>query len=649
MQRPVFRKLLAVTGACALTATLVAAAGPAAVARRTSPVRFVGTTRDLRAVAAQDKHRQPGGGDAVDTDYIRTHQFEGDEPEGGEAVREGEVAAPTGPGDASVSGGGFGLVASWEGSNHFDSRYSGNGNQFQGEPPDQGLCADDTHVFEIINSVIQVYTPTGTALLDGDPFFPGTEPVGITLAQFFGLPPEFVRPDGPFGPTSFDVSCQFDASTQRWFVSAEYLDQDPKTGDFTGGGGFRLAASTSADPLGSWNIWDVRTTNNGMGGTPDHKCTLGYCYGDYPQLGLDANGVYITTNEFSFFGGEFHGAQLYAFSKADLVAGVSVPGSATFENVFSEAVDFVAYTLQPANTLPADYVSAHGGTMYFGMSQSPLVDGNATAVSLWRLTNTASLDTATPDLSLSETSVETGEYTLGVPALQQDGPTPFLHCANRRPCIGQSDPHQFGPLPLDSGSGKVYGAWLHDGVVYLTTTTALEGPGGAEYFNHGVKWRPIDMHDGVAWVALRPSTTSDHVTRVNQAIVDVPGQNLTYPSVAMNADGEGVIGATLAGPDFDPTAAYIPFTTSGPTSNVEIAGAGVGPNDGFTGTALGDYRSRWGDYGAAAVSPNGTVWFASEYIAQRCTFAEYQADVTCGATRASLANWSTRVSAYNPG
>ena len=308
MQRPVFRKVLAVAGACALAATLVAAAGPAATARRTSPLRFVGTTRDLRAIAAQDKHRQPGGGsDAVDADYLRTHQFEGAEPEGGEAVRQGEVAAPTATGNASVSGGGFGLVASWEGSNHFDSRYSGNGNQFQGEPPDQGLCADDTHVFEIVNSVVQIYTPTGTALLDGDPFFPGTEPVGITLAQFFHLPPEFVRPDGPFGPTSFDVSCQFDASTQRWFVSAEYLDEDATTGDFTGGGGFRIAASTSADPLGSWNIWDVRTTNNGMNGTPDHKCTLGYCYGDYPQLGLDANGVYITTNEFSFFGGEFHG------------------------------------------------------------------------------------------------------------------------------------------------------------------------------------------------------------------------------------------------------------------------------------------------------------------------------------------------------
>ena len=83
---------------------------------------------------------------------------------------------------------------------------------------------------------------------------------------------------------------------------------------------------------------------------------------------------------------------------------------------------------------------------------------------------------------------------------------------------------------------------------------------------------------------------------------------------------------------------------------MEIAGAGVGPNDGFTGTALGDYRSRWGDYGAAAVAPNGTVWFASEYIAQRCTFAEYpgRRDVWrhAGVPRELVDAW---VSAYNSG
>ena len=649
MHRRYARAVVPLIASVALSFSVIAA-GPPAEATRTAPLRFLHQTASLRSIAAQDRARKHvgTGGSAVESELLRTHAIEGQEPEGGEAVRMGEVAAPQGPGDASVTDGGFGLVASWQGSNHFDSRFSGNGNQFSGEPPDQGLCASNTDVFEIVNSVIQVYTPAGAAQLEGDPAIPGTGPVGITLAQFFGNPPEFTRPAGPFGPEVFDVSCQYDSSVQRWFVTAEYLDLDATTGAFTGTGGFYVAASTSADPMDTWNVWDVRTMNNGEEGTPDHHCTSGYCYGDYPQLGLDANGLYVSTNEFDFFTGEFRGAQLYAFSKADLVAGEAAPTMTSFENVFSEAVSFVAYTLQPVNSLPADYVSQHDGTMYFGMSQSPLVDGNATAVSLWRLTDTASLNTASPALVLAETSVPTGEYTTGVHGLQMAGPTPLLHCANLRPCIGSSYPHQDGPLPVDAGSGKVYGAWLRHGVVYLTTATALDGPGGAEFYRRNVKWRAIGLHTGVAWVALRPHVTSAVVDRVNQGVVDVPGENLTYPSIAMNAQGEGAIGVTLVGPDFYPSAAYIPFTTAGPTSNVEVAGLGVGPNDGFTGTGEGDFRTHWGDYGAAAVAPNGTVWLANEYIARRCSYSAFLVDATCGATRTFYANWSTRISAYNP-
>ncbi|HEV8154556.1 MAG TPA: hypothetical protein VGP67_03425, partial [Gaiellales bacterium] len=436
-------------------------------------------------------------------------------------------------------------------------------------------------------------------------------------------------------------------SVQRWYVSAEYLDLDRTTGDYTGNGGFYVAVSTSANPLGSWNIWDTRTQNNGTEGTPDHKCSSGFCYGDYPQLGFDTNGLYITTNEFDFFTGAFNGAQLYAFSKADLVAGDPSPTTAYLQSVQAPVEGDVAYSMQPVISQPADFVSAHGGTEYLAMSQSPYAVGAATGISLWRLTNTSSLN-ATPRLALTETSVPTQAYTGGVHALQKPGPTPLLDCENSKPCIGAANPVQKSPLPTDGGSGKVYGAWLRGGVVYLTTATAVAGSGGAEYFAGGVKWRSIDLHGGVAWFALRPSTTTNAVQRVNEGIVDVPGQNMTYPTVAMNAAGDGVIGVTLVGPGVYPTAAYIPFTTAGATAAVEIAGAGVGPNDGFTGTADGDYRTRWGDYGAADVAPDGTVWFANEYIAQRCTDATFNADPTCGFTRSFFANWSTRVSAYHP-
>ncbi len=55
------------------------------------------------------------------------------------------------------------------------------------------------------------------------------------------------------------------------------------------------------------------------------------------------------------------------------------------------------------------------------------------------------------------------------------------------------------------------------------------------------------------------------------------------------------------------------------------AAPGAGLDDGFTSykAQVGDPpRTRWGDYGAAAVDGN-SIWIASEYIAQTCTLDEW--------------------------
>jgi hypothetical protein len=40
-------------------------------------------------------------------------------------------------------------------------------------------------------------------------------------------------------------------------------------------------------------------------------------------MGADANGLYLTTNEFNLVSPGFRGAQIYAFSKSQLAAGAS--------------------------------------------------------------------------------------------------------------------------------------------------------------------------------------------------------------------------------------------------------------------------------------------------------------------------------------
>jgi hypothetical protein len=70
--------------------------------------------------------------------------------------------------------------------------------------------------------------------------------------------------------------------------------------------------------------------------------------------------------------------------------------------------------------------------------------------------------------------------------------------------------------------------------------------------------------------------------------------------------------------------------------DVHIAAAGAGPEDGFTGLVAygGNGTSRWGDYSAATVDENGTVWLATEYIP--------------GGPRTVLANWGSFITQVTP-
>jgi hypothetical protein len=617
-----------------------------------SPIHYVGQRAALTAPAASATAKPPSRSAAPDlASEIKNSEVGSDEaaPQGGAAVGAGTVGAPE-VGSARVSRSTAGVVSAFEGSNHFDSRYSGAGNQFSGEPPDQGMCVGPRSVFEIVNSVVQVYTKSGQPMITGTRAFPDSPKVGLTINEFYGRTPEFVRPDGPYGGFMFDTSCLYDPSTQRWFVTSASLDQDPVTGDFTGPGQVWLAVSDGADPLGAWSIWSIDTTNNGTNGTPDHHCDGGYCFGDYPQIGMDANGFYLTTNEFEMFADGYNGGQLYALSKSDLVAGTMHPTMQLFENVATQTYQDVSYSLQPVNALPADWDTSHGGSMYFGMSGSPYADALARSIVLYGLHNTASLNGSHPNLTLHDTSVRTKAYAVPGYARQKNGPMPFLNCANTPACIGAALPRIKSPSVLDGGTGgKVTGAWLHDGAVYLVAGTALAGTGAATYDDTNGSWHPLHQRIGVIWFALRPGSGSTlTATRVANGYLAVNNANLTYPTIVVGPTGAGAIGATLTGPGYYPSAAVARFAPGRSPWQVQITGRGAGPQDGFTPTALGGYRPRWGDYGAAAVTPDGTMWLANEYIAARCGNAEYSVDSTCGYTRTALANWSTHITGVSP-
>jgi hypothetical protein len=550
-----------------------------------------------------------------------------------------------GDGKGTLAGSNPELATSFDGLNHFINRFGvSGGNQFSLEPPDQGLCANSSFVLETINDVLAVYNTDGTIAM-------GPE----ALNAFYGYAPAIDRSVMPpvRGPFATDPSCLFDTATQRWFHVMLTLDSLPN-GELIGTNHLDLAVSKTADPRGDWNIYRVPVQNDGIcsgiwyDGTPNNACL-----GDYPHIGADANGFYITTNSYSFFGNDFHGAQIYAFSKQALAAGNT---TVAVTRIDTHGLDKgnSGFTLAPAQAPPGGAQETNaGGTEYFLSSNAAdEAHGNGASIGprssnqilVWALTNTASLNDPTPTLTLNHTELGVATYAFPSPSNQKSGPTPLRDCLNNKACAtvlnGSPDPFNEKEYNLDSNDTRMMQTTFAQGKLWGSLDTSL---------SHASSKRA-----GVAWYIVSPSVASDgtvSASATNTGFLGLPDDNVIYPAIGVTAAGNGVMAFTVVGGDRFPSAGYALINSSG-VGTVHVAQEGAGPADGFSGYKIENFpnpaRPRWGDYGAAAVVGN-QIWIASEYIGQTCSFATYEATgFRCGNTRTALANWDTRISLINP-
>jgi hypothetical protein len=549
------------------------------------------------------------------------------------------TVSPTTQG-ATTTASGTELKTSFDGINHRQQRLANGGNQFSLEPPDQGLCAGNGFILESVNDALNVYNANGKSLL------------GVTaLNPFYNYPPSINRTTGVFGPVPTDPSCYFDQPTQRWFHIVLTLGQDPMTGAFTGQNQLDLAVSQTSSPLGAFTLYHINTVDDGTGGTPNHNCDGGPCIGDYPHIGADANGFYITTNEYGFFapGLGFHAAQIYVLSKQALAANaasVTVVQLDTIGLVGSPGAGLPGnpgFTVWPATSPDSQYATGNNGTEYF-MSSDAAAEANGIGASrdlvVWSLSNTASLSTS-PALSLNNVVLTVNSYSIPPNALQKKGSTPLIKCLNTPSCatiiLGGPDPFTEAAGPLDSNDTRMQQVTFAAGKLWgaLDTTLTVNNVNEA----------------GIEWFAVNPVTSRV----IKQGYLGGVNANLIYPAIGVTSSGSGVMAFTLVGPNNFPSAAYASIDAQNGVGPIHIAAAGLGPQDGFSETKVfspfgnGVPRPRWGDYGAA-VPVGNTVWIASEYIGQTCTFRQYITNTpasplfSCNMTRTTLANWYTRIS-----
>ncbi len=439
------------------------------------------------------------------------------------------------------------LVHNFNGVSSRDSAKTNFGLEF--EPPDQGLCEGNGYVLEAVNSAYTVYRPDGNALVG--PF---------NVNDLFN--------EGAQEFTS-DPRCFYDPTTKTWFASILFINSSSTASHLD------LAVNSSGDPRTLWTVYQFDTTDLGGNGCP--------CFGDQPLLGIDQYNVYISTNEYSILGTQANGAQIYAISKADLVAG-NPSHFVHFGNLTIGGT--MAFSVQPAlstGTPEAEYFLSS-------------LDPNGTfdnRIGAWAMTDRGAVGVgASPVLS----SEVIGSEVYGVP-----------------PKAAQKG----SASVLDSGDDRMQQVQFISGNLWGALTTAVTIPGD-----------PMERA-AAAWFDVHPSLNGDqigNVTIANQGYEAQSGNYVIYPAIQADASGKAAMVFTLTGSGRYPSAAYAVRTSDTTAFGApKVAAAGIGPYD--------PTATRWGDYSFAVLDPaSGIFWMATEYMPPRPS-----------QTQNGRRNWGTRV------
>lgn len=579
------------------------------------------------------------------------------------------------------------FVNGFEGLNLYQQRYARRGNQFTVEPPDQALCVGNGYVLEAVNDVLNVFDASGRSMLPDNTAgnvvagFPRDVNHAVDLNSFFGYGPAINRTTGVRAQSLTDPVCLYDAATQRFYFAVLTLETAPN-GALTQVNHLDLAVSQTSNPTGAWNIYKIDVTNDGsnIGGV-----NPGPYLGDYPHIGADAYGIYLTTNAYPWNANGFGGAQIYALSKSQLAAGASSVTLVHLDTTGLVNAPSDAGPTQPGFTVwPAQSPGFNsfnlndGGTEYFMSSNAadeathPVAGTGGNYVSnqivVWSLKNTASLDSSWPALRLSSQVLASNTYAIPPKQGQPGAGAAPTAAAPQGSCLNDTTTNTIAGTGCyrllvgapssevisrpDTSDTRMQQVMYANGKLWGALGTAINPDGGAQ-------------RAGIAWFIVNPSASKIAM----QGYLGAAGYDFSYPAIGATASGRGVLAFAATGDTLYPSAGYAPIDAVagvGPW-NVAPGGEGKAQDDGFTSykAQVGNPpRTRFGDYSAAAVDGD-TVWTASQYVARACNYTDWGGPFfvggsgdnllgTCGGlghgpgARTALGNWSTRISSFKP-
>lgn len=242
---------------------------------------------------------------------------------------------------------------------------------FQGSsyPTDSGFIPPDTdgavginHFVEMINGRFSVYSKSDGALVQTSSLDAFWTNAGVTPQDF-----------------AFDPRVIFDHDSQRWFALS--VDNPGAANSFL------LAVSATANPTGSWKAFQIDSDSTNAN------------WADFPTLGIDADGVYLSANMFGI-SDETFGVTVVSIPKSDLLlSSPSIANLAKFENQSS-----IGSTVQPA----VDFGASDGRSALLGEIVTPLVRTNVLGAGTAGATLSSSVNISVAGVSQPPTADQPG-------------------------------------------------------------------------------------------------------------------------------------------------------------------------------------------------------------------------------------------------
>lgn len=391
-----------------------------------------------------------------------------------------------------------------------------------GSAYDASLAVGQDHVLVAVNFAVAAYAKS-----DGRPVFT------CGLRDWFPN----VSEDATF---VFDPRTLYDQYTGRWILLALAW---PKHEYPPSASWLLLSVSSGADPLGPWVSWVFDVKIDGRAA-------------DYPCLGVDERGIYVTFIAKTVTRGRPDSTRLRVFSKETLNAG-QVPTFVDFTDL-ENPDGTVALRVQPCHAWGANSATYLANTL--------IVQGQASALTLWELKRASS------------------HLTLTCQSVRVDPPySPPIEAP-------QKDEMVLGTI----GGSSVRSAVCRDGAVWLSF--AMSYGDGKGLILDAVRWLRIPVSQG--------PVTQDRLMQ--------EGMYYCYPSAVPNRLGNVTMVASRSWKDGYPSLDYAVWTPDG-SNTTGVVAEGKGPHLRCRLCRPCDPKrptNGWGDYNAAALDPTDetTVW-----------------------------------------